>query len=1018
MAQHLSFTTTSAAQTQALGMRVGSLLQAGDTLILSGELGCGKTQFTKGVARAWGVTEEVTSPTFTIQMVYAGTRGHVHHFDLYRLKGARELEDTGIFDALEDDGPCLIEWGEAYADALKNFQLTVEFSRVDPQPGESEPARSLIFMAHDERGEQIIAALSQASDVLDEPGVSHQTKVPLDNQYLNETCITEVPKHNHTSPLFDIYDTSTKDAPHAAILLDTSTDQLVVGLATRDEATGELTYLASRDHLCRRQANVELTQTMVNLMAEHKISMSQVSQIIVGRGPGSFTGVRIAIATAKGLACGKNCALKGVSTLDTCAWTAWEAGLRGHIAVVQDAMRHEIYPGIYILNDEGIERTFTHERVVSVDSCIQELASFENKETLILCGNALTKYEEKFREAGFTCYADSAYWNPTTRGMVHAANNLQKSPESLQTQDPALVLPIYTRLSDAEEAERKRLGLKAPKVQTTGVAEALAGRHIQLRPMSINDVEQVAALEETTYKNANHTAWTKAQFTDELMQKTHTWWIAHDMGKVIGFAGGRLAGDDFEILEVVVDALHRRKGVAQRLMQRICYDAHMFNAQTTSLEVEENNLAAQTLYRKLGYTLQGKRPHYYGQDISACLMSTTLPLVSLQAQPQHPVDPAASLHAWPLAPQERTQKTQDKLKSAGALILAIESSCDETAMAIIDAQGHLCARVVATSLDFHARFGGVVPEIASRKHVEALVGVYEEVMAQAGAYFGCNTLMPDDLSAVGVTAGPGLVGALVVGVAFAKGLCAAANLKLTAVHHLEGHLMANLIAEPQLQPPFLASLVSGGNTMLVLVKAWGDYEILGSTIDDAVGEAFDKVAKALGLGYPGGPVITKLAETGNPKAIAFPRALMHSHGYDFSLSGLKTAVITYIQRENQEGRALNLPDLAASFEAAVFDVQVAKAVAAARQTGVKVFCLGGGVAANKHLHEAYQKAFSKEGIRLIVPPLWICGDNAAMIALVALRNARGDLWSDLSLDAHPNATLGTWSCHTPPCYQP
>ena len=207
----------------------------------------------------------------------------------------------------------------------------------------------------------------------------------------------------------------------------------------------------------------------------------------------------------------------------------------------------------------------------------------------------------------------------------------------------------------------------------------------------------------------------------------------------------------------------------------------------------------------------------------------------------------------------------------------------------------------------------------------------------------------------------------------------------------------------------MASLVSGGNTMLVHVRDWGDYQVLGATIDDAVGEAFDKVAKALGLGYPGGPVISKLAAKGNKKAIHFPRAMMHSHDYRFSLSGLKTAVITYIEGENKAGRSINLPDLAASFEAAVIDVQVSKAMAAVDETGVADFCVGGGVAANPELRAEYRRKFGRRGVRVTVPPMVVCGDNGAMIAVAALRNYRAGQFADLSLDANPNAKLGCWS---------
>ena len=241
--------------------------------------------------------------------------------------------------------------------------------------------------------------------------------------------------------------------------------------------------------------------------------------------------------------------------------------------------------------------------------------------------------------------------------------------------------------------------------------------------------------------------------------------------------------------------------------------------------------------------------------------------------------------------------------------------------------------------------------------------------------------------------------------AFAKGLAWAADKPLVCVNHLEGHLFANLFETPDLEPPFVASLLSGGHTMLVHVRDWGDYRILGETLDDAVGEAFDKVAKALGLGYPGGPIISRLAKTGNPKAIDFPRAMLHSHDYRFSLSGLKTAVVTYINAENAAGRAINLPDLAASFEAAVVDVQVAKAVTAVRECHVTDFCAGGGVTANPELREAFKQAFGRRHVRVTLPPLSACTDNAAMIALVARRKFDRGETAPLTADAVPNMEL-------------
>ena len=812
----------------------------------------------------------------------------------------------------------------------------------------------------------------------------------------------------------------TSDGGLTVLAVDTSTDMLacaVARIAAQADGAHGVDVLASGDHLCRRHANEQLVNTALDCLSQAGLAMGDVDAVLVGRGPGSFTGVRIGIATAKGLACGLGSALFGASTLDAVAWGAWAAGERGLLAVVDDAMRGEVYPGVYLLDDAGAHRTFDAERVVAADDAVEELVSRADAAELSLTGDGLKKYRDRFEAAGLARVLDESLWHPTAQGLARAwaASPVRGSG------DPALVLPIYTRLSDAEENERKRLGLKAPaSVEVTGVDDALADRHLQLRPMSVNDLPAVAALESESYVGAAHTPWTEHMFYDELSQPGRSWWVAHDLGTIIGFAGGQLAGDDFEVTDVVVARDRRRQGIASRLVSRICYDAHVLNAATASLEVDEKNAPARAAYASLGFEEVGRRRAYYGEGHDALILKVALPLAADAEHTLDHVEPSASIRPWPIQVGERDAKARERLAAAGDLVLSIESSCDETAMAVIDSHGEICANVVATSIDFHARFGGVVPEIASRKHVEAIVGVFEEVMAQAGHHFGCDTLTPRDLSCVGVTAGPGLVGALVVGVAFAKGLCAATGLPLTAVNHLEGHLLANLFETPDLTPPFVASLVSGGNTMLVHVRDWGDYQVLGATIDDAVGEAFDKVAKALGLGYPGGPVISKLAAKGNKKAIHFPRAMMHSGDYRFSLSGLKTAVITYIEGENKAGRPINLPDLAASFEAAVIDVQVAKALTAVDETGSSDFCVGGGVAANPQLREAYRRKFGRRGVRVTVPPMKACGDNGAMIALVALRSwqAEADFIqrpeTGLALDANPNAKLGCWSCPQAP----
>lgn len=807
---------------------------------------------------------------------------------------------------------------------------------------------------------------------------------------------------------------STRPSAQTVLALDTSSDMLCCTVVRMGQ---EVDLLASRDHMCRRHANEELVNTSLAALSDAGLAMQDVDAVLVGRGPGSFTGVRIGIATAKGLSCGLGKPLYGASTLDATAWTAWLAGVRGTLAVAMDAMRGEVYPGIYTLDDEGAHRTFASETVQKADACVADWCARDDAAELMLTGNGLIKYRTKYEAAGFRRFVDESLWFPTGYALALAAAQQTAAhpwdPKTCGTGDPALVLPVYTRLSDAEENERQRLGLSQPaSVEVTGVADELANMHLQLRPMSVNDVEQVAALEAAAFADDVHEAWSRALFEEELALPGRTWWVAHDMGTIVGFAGGELAGDTLDVLDVVVAKDRRRQGIGGRLMQRLAYDGHVLGAQSMTLEVWQENGVAQALYESLGFVKAGLRKNYYGRGNDAIIMTATLPLV---IAPDVTVpEPQASVRPWPPELPAKDEEARKRIVAASPLVLAIESSCDETAMAVIDGCGRIVSNVVATQIDFHARFGGVVPEIASRKHTEAIVGVYEETLARAGEKLGVGSLAPSDLAAVGVTAGPGLVGALVVGVAFAKGLCGAANLPLIAVNHLEGHLLANLFATPDLQPPFVASLVSGGNTMLVHVRGWGDYELLGATIDDAVGEAFDKVAKALGLGYPGGPVISRLSAKGNPRAIQFPRAMMHSGDYRFSLSGLKTAVITYIQGENKAGRPIHLPDLAASFEAAVIDVQVAKAVRAIEETGATDFCVGGGVAANPKLREAYKRTFERRGVRVTVPPFAACGDNGAMIALAALRSYKAGLLWDLSLDAAPNAKLGSWSCDLAP----
>ncbi len=332
-------------------------------------------------------------------------------------------------------------------------------------------------------------------------------------------------------------------------------------------------------------------------------------------------------------------------------------------------------------------------------------------------------------------------------------------------------------------------------------------------------------------------------------------------------------------------------------------------------------------------------------------------------------------------------------------ILAIESSCDETAAAVIENGRKVLSNVIYSQIDLHTLYGGVVPEIASRKHIEKVNPVIEQALFDAKVGL-------KDIDAVAVTYGPGLVGPLLVGVSAAKAVAYASGLPLIGVHHIEGHVSANFLEHPDLEPPFLCLIVSGGHTHLVIMKDYGEYEILGRTHDDAAGEAYDKVARAIGLGYPGGPKIDKGAKEGNPKAIAFPRAKVDDCPYDFSFSGLKSAVLNYLNQAEMKGEEINRADVAASFQAAVVDVLVDKTMHAAKEFGFKKVALAGGVASNSALRAGMKEACEKRGLEMIYPSPIFCTDNAAMIGAAAYYEFIKGNFSGLDLNAIPNLRLG------------
>lgn len=823
------------------------------------------------------------------------------------------------------------------------------------------------------------------------------------------------------------------------LAVDTANEVVAVGVGKLIAETKGVSCAASVEVAARRASNTQLLTRVQEALAQAGVGREDIACVAVGRGPGSFTGVRIAMATAKGIASALGVGLVGVSTTDAVAERARLAGVRGQLLVVADAMRKEVYPARFELSDDAVRR-IDPDSVVKADAAAKRFAEAGASaraagEGLRVTGDGLAKYGEAFARAGELLPQE--LWTPSGESLLATVESAwragQADPFDARRHNPAFALPVYTRLSDAEETERARLAdagraVSAKKDLVTGVqgeganagdndggADGAAGfrdasseeapsLRIAYQPLDAAHAGAVAALESIVMGTD---AWNESLVADELPRADRVWWAAYELsddtdadarpdvvrasGSLVGYAGAWVVDGDAQILKVGVEPAHRRAGIARELLSRVAAVARDLGATTCSLEVRASNIGAQAFYRALGLEGQGVRPRYYSDREDALIMAGPLPIC------EHDV---AGMHIQSHAHADLA----DAPDAARPLILAIESSCDETAAAIVDGDGELLSDVVASQIDFHARFGGVVPEIASRKHIEAVCGVCDECFDVASAACG-SRISWRNLDAVAVTYAPGLVGALVVGVAFGKGAAWALNVPFIGVNHLEGHLYANKIGTEGFEPPAVVSLVSGGNTMLVHMRGWGDYVTLGSTIDDAVGEAFDKVSKALGLGYPGGPVISRLAAEGNPRAIAFPRAMLHSGDLRFSLSGLKTAVTTYINNELEAGRPLNLPDIAASFQQAVIDVQVAKAKRALEDTGAPTFCLGGGVAANPALRAAYEKLCAKMGVRLVMPPLASCGDNAGMIALVALDRYRAGKFFGLDADAHAHASL-------------
>ncbi|WPO87303.1 tRNA (adenosine(37)-N6)-threonylcarbamoyltransferase complex transferase subunit TsaD [Herbiconiux sp. KACC 21604] len=485
---------------------------------------------------------------------------------------------------------------------------------------------------------------------------------------------------------------------------------------------------------------------------------------------------------------------------------------------------------------------------------------------------------------------------------------------------------------------------------------------VVLRRATLDDLEAVMALERRSFESD---AWSSDSMAREIDGEHGHYLVAVDgAGALLGYAGllAPRGGGDADIQTIAVAEHARGRGLGRRLMVSLLAEARQRGAESIFLEVRADNPVAHGLYLSLGFTDIAVRPNYYQPDgVDAIVMKAEL----------------------------------GEVPAREPVVLGIETSCDETGVGIVRGST-LLANVIASSMDEHARYGGVVPEVAARAHLEAMTPTLDAALAEAG-------LGIDEIDAIAVTSGPGLAGALMVGVGAAKALAVATGKPLYAVNHLVGHVGADVLADEPIEYPTIALLVSGGHTSLLVVRDLvDDVELLGETIDDAAGEAFDKVARILGLPYPGGPQIDRAAVGGDPRAIHFPRGLMHAkdldaHRYDFSFSGLKTAVARWVERAQDAGEPVPVADVAASFREAVVDVLLTKAFRACADLGIPRLLLGGGVVANARVREEAATRAAAQGVSLRIPPLSLCTDNGAMIAA---------LGAQLIAAGHEPSTLG------------
>lgn len=479
---------------------------------------------------------------------------------------------------------------------------------------------------------------------------------------------------------------------------------------------------------------------------------------------------------------------------------------------------------------------------------------------------------------------------------------------------------------------------------------------IEIMPADEKDLEEIFKIEKESFKNP----WSKESLKTEITDKDKRIFLKALIGEqIVAYAGLWIIIDEGHITRIAVSRPWRNMDIGEKLISALIDAACKRGCKLFSLEVREGNEEAIGLYKKLNFRVAGFRKGYYEEEgADGIIMNLTCPLI----------------------------------------ILAIETSCDETSAAVLRDGREVLSNIVSSQISIHEAFGGVVPEIASRHHLESINRVVDQALIEAALTF-------EDLDLIVVTSGPGLVGALLMGLATAKAYAYALDIPLIGVDHMSGHVAANYIEHKKLEPPFTSLIVSGGHTELVQVSDYNQWELIGKTRDDAVGEAFDKVARVLGLPYPGGPNIEEKAKEGDRDKIYFKRAYLERGSYDFSLSGIKTAVLNYYNNEKQKGNIPSIEDISAAFQEAVFEVLVEKSIRAAKEKGTGKLVLAGGVSANQRLKTLLAEACAKEGIDLYYPQAELATDNAAMIGSAGYYKYLDGLEDDLSLDAYPNSSM-------------